>query len=159
MKRMNQLLALASTIGAMTLLGCGPGGTMPTAPVSGTVTCNGQPVPYAQVMFYPKAQGDDKKVGKVGITNADEQGNFVMTTYSEGDGAVPGTHDVFILLPAKEDHPDLNYECPCGLFAEGEKQVTVKDGDNVINFELPPKKKTKKKRSEMSEEELEELEG
>ncbi|HXG10066.1 MAG TPA: hypothetical protein VNK04_09780 [Gemmataceae bacterium] len=110
---------------------------MKTAPVEGTVTYKGKPVPYGTVMFQP----DDGPAATGEIRN----GRYVLKTYREGDGAIPGTHRVTIIsledqsnrlpeeraplppaiVPLKYSFPDKS-----GLTAE------VKDGPNTIDFHL-----------------------
>lgn len=83
---------LAIIASALPLIGCGgASGDLPdTAPVTGTVTYNGEPVPNAQVMFYPD-EGPKPAVG-----TADENGVYSLTTFEKGDGAIPGTHVVTV---------------------------------------------------------------
>ena len=69
--------------------GCSPKGGMPTAPVSGTVTYQGNPVTSGTVMFVPQT-------GKAATGNIGPDGHYTLTTYDEGDGAVLGTHRVEI---------------------------------------------------------------
>ena len=69
-----------------------------TYPVSGTVTQGGQPVSGANVTF----QSTDGSRGAVGVTDAN--GNFQLTTFTAGDGAVAGEHEVSI---TKYDQPKI----------------------------------------------------
>ena len=69
-----------------------------TYPVSGTVTQGGQPVADANVTFHSK----DGSRGAVGVTDAN--GNFQLTTFTAGDGAVAGEHEVSI---TKYDQPKI----------------------------------------------------
>jgi hypothetical protein len=114
--------------GAMTLAllsGCSQSSL---APVHGRVTCQGQPVPQAGVIFspMPKAEGD-REGGKAGAGSTDADGRFVITTYKSGDGALIGKHRVSIVL-------DNTAKAPCGH----SKIVTweVKPGDNEVNIEM-----------------------
>jgi len=61
-----------------------------TVPVSGSVTFKGQPVEGAQVTF----MGDGSVLPAVAVTDAN--GKFKCTTYSSGDGAIPGEHSVTV---------------------------------------------------------------
>lgn len=67
-----------------------------TFSVSGTVTQDGQPLEGATVSFHAA----DGSAGAVGITDA--SGNYTLTTFSAGDGAVAGDHKVTI---TKTDRP------------------------------------------------------
>ncbi|MEZ6056784.1 MAG: hypothetical protein R3C01_08765 [Planctomycetaceae bacterium] len=85
---------MVGLIGVASLVGCGGGDSGPpegrpaTVKVTGTVNFKGAPVEGASVIFKAK----DK--GATGITKAD--GTFELTTYSAGDGAVPGSYQVGI---------------------------------------------------------------
>jgi len=87
--------ALLGSFSALLVLlmstGCGPGGPE-TAPVSGTVTLDGQPVAGAAVMLVPESAGRPAH----GVT--DSQGKFTLTTFEEGDGALVGKHSVTVTL-------------------------------------------------------------
>jgi hypothetical protein len=69
--------------------GCGSN-QLQTAPVQGTVSLDGRPLESGQVVFTP-SQGR----GARGQLNRD--GTFVLTTYTDGDGAIVGVHQVAIL--------------------------------------------------------------
>lgn len=74
-------------------LGCGEEPPAPTVPVTGRVTFEGQPVAGASVDFVPGG-------GRAPATAvADENGEFELSTFIRGDGAVPGTHTVTVLPP------------------------------------------------------------
>ena len=60
------------------------------APVKGTVTYEGKPVEGASVAFWT----DGAPRAALGVTNA--QGEFQLTTFESGDGAVPGEHTVTV---------------------------------------------------------------
>jgi hypothetical protein len=115
--------------------GCGPRGPK-LAPVKGTVTWQGNPVPYGTVMFQP--------VNGPAATGQIKDGAYVLVTDTR-PGAVLGSHKVTVisladqstrlpeeraplpppLVPLKFSFPDLS-----GLTAE------VEDKDNVIHFHL-----------------------
>jgi len=82
-------------LGALVLAaacGCsGPGITF--APVEGTVTRNGRPVPHAQVIFF--ADGDSRGPRAVGVT--DEAGRFRLAADDGTDGAPVGSHRVCVI--------------------------------------------------------------
>ena len=64
------------------------------APVSGRVTYKGEPVVGVDVVFYPKAVGDDPDVGPFSFGTTDENGAYVLKTRDGEDGAVVGEHRV-----------------------------------------------------------------
>lgn len=82
---------LATVISGTTVIsGCGGGPRGPvTAPVAGTVTYQGKPIPKLSVAFLP-----DK--GMVATGTTDEQGQFTLMTSKPGDGAMPGSYRVSI---------------------------------------------------------------
>ncbi|MCR9291153.1 MAG: DUF4198 domain-containing protein [bacterium] len=144
---------------ALVVLLCGCGGGLekfPVAKVTGRVVCEGKPVPHAMVFFEPIAKGGSAIVGKAGFADADENGEFVLSTYGTGDGAVVGKHNVKVDRPSGEDYPD--FECDCQLNdVDVVMQVDIIDGQNQFTIELP--KETRRNRGkQLSEEELEELE-
>jgi len=71
--------------------GCHGDGLAVRAPVSGTVTFRGKPLPNAEVTFHP-ASGERVATGR---TNA--EGRFTLGTFSTNDGAVLGSHVVTII--------------------------------------------------------------
>lgn len=91
-------------VGITTFSGCGDPGPVAeiekVAPVSGTVTFQGKPLPGYQVTFLPT----DGKRAATGITDA--QGKFIMGTNDAGDGAPPGTHKIaFVWAPPSGGEP------------------------------------------------------
>jgi len=72
------------------LLGCGGNpARQPTAPVTGTVTIDGQPVSQGVVNFLPES-------GRAGHGKLGPDGSFVISTYGNGDGAVVGKHRIAV---------------------------------------------------------------
>lgn len=83
--------------------GCGPGrdGSLPpTAPVTGTVTFQGEAVRGGTVTFHPKGAGNP------GVGWLDEEGHFSVATYYDDDGAVVGEHSVTVDMPPPLDGVD-----------------------------------------------------
>lgn len=80
------LAALVITL--VTMAGCGP--SYPeTAPVTGKVTLDGQPLSTGKIVFYPKE-------GRPAMGQIEPDGTYTLTTFEEGDGALPGEHKVTI---------------------------------------------------------------
>ena len=71
-------------------IGCGSADRPPVYPVSGTILHKGKPVEGATVNFY--AEGSPRVASDV----TDAAGNFELTTYDTGDGAVAGEHVVTV---------------------------------------------------------------
>jgi hypothetical protein len=128
-----------STLHLVLFMGCGAAGDFPTAPTTGRVLCEGQPVPHVMVFFEPLQTGKAALVGKQGFAIAEADGTFSISTYGEKDGAVIGHHRVRVGPPHRQDFP--NFKCDCYLNSEVDLiEVDIKKGKN--EFELVLKKKT-----------------
>jgi hypothetical protein len=108
--------------------GCGSSGEHAVAETRGTVTYNGQPVPDVVVSFTPQATGDAKTPGKSATGRTDAQGEFVLSTYEIGDGAVVGRHAV--LVSSEDPNKPLPGKTPPDLIVE------VEPGSNNIEIKL-----------------------
>lgn len=91
---------------ALGIMGAGCGETQPeTAPVSGVVTYDGEPVQYAKVMFFPQ----DVEGGYISVAHTDEQGRFegvrTGTSRDTTGGALVGSHFVTITEDWNPDEP------------------------------------------------------
>ncbi|HBE66626.1 MAG TPA: hypothetical protein DDW52_00625 [Planctomycetaceae bacterium] len=83
-------LSLLTCLALCALVGCDSApDNPPTTPVTGTVTYKKKPVEGALVVLV--AQTPDAQ-GAVGTTDAD--GNYAVSTFADGDGAVAGTYKV-----------------------------------------------------------------
>lgn len=135
MKSKQTILVLASF--ACGLSGCGGIEQYPVAVVTGRVTCQGKPVPHAMVFFEPLASGQSAMTGKQGFGECNEKGEFIISTYSDKDGAVIGKHWVHVMPPHSEDHP--GFKCPCEFNSATKRiEVTVNEnGKNNYDFALP----------------------
>ena len=72
-------------------IGCSDGKPR-RVPVTGTVTYNGKPLPGGDVVFVPA----DTSNGFRARGKANERGQFALTTFDEGDGAMPGEYKVTV---------------------------------------------------------------
>lgn len=130
---------------AVSIIGCG--NDRRSAPVSGTVTNDGQPVADVVVRFQPVGGGNTKQLeagmGSYGKTDA--SGRFVMRfTDDDSTGAMIGDHTVIIdeLTPADSEDNDAGGldEAPTSRipqkWAAGTVQFSVKEGSNEANFDL-----------------------
>jgi hypothetical protein len=76
-----------------------PGGDHPAYPTKGKVLVNGKPAAGACVKFFHSGDWDKEKViVPSGWTNA--EGQFVLSTYSQDDGAPEGDYRVTVEWPA-----------------------------------------------------------
>ncbi len=142
------MLSLAAMLGLV--VGCGR--SLPTvAPVSGAVTRGGKPVTQGIVSFLPEK-------GRMGVGPIGSDGRFTITTFTTGDGAVIGPHQVTIEAYTQGfgPKPPANgsaTDAAEGVHASGpvawlvpetyaSPQTTpltaeVKLGTNVIDFAIP----------------------
>lgn len=125
--------SLLMVLAFISAAGCGGGlKEFPCAPVSGLVTCDGQPVREAQVYFAPIKSGKDAVVGKPGFSWTGEDGRFVLSTYGSEDGAIVGKHVVRVTTSSE-------YPCDCiGDETRDLMEVEVKAGEkNEFEVKLP----------------------
>ena len=138
--------------------GCGGGDEFDVVPISGTVTCNGDPLSAGHVQFMPSSGaasegGGSTIAGKMATAVIQADGSYTLTTYEEGDGAVVGRLRVLI-LPATTDDEDVeNYQdddeeneeddednddeeipLPCPMPRDLFVEVTA--GTSVVNIEM-----------------------
>ena len=73
--------------------GCGSGHPE-TFPVAGKITYDGQPVTQGTVVFYPEE-------GRSAMGTIAADGSYRLTTFEDGDGALPGRHTVTITAIAQ----------------------------------------------------------
>ncbi len=123
------------------LIGCN---SSPTAPVSGTVTIDGQPAPEnTRVTFQPVGES-----GQVATGLVDAAGNYELYTGAAGlEGAEPGTYKVYLSpdmsgesymdagnAPPKADSGTIpqKYRSP----DSSPKQVEVSAGKNTIAIDI-----------------------
>lgn len=68
----------------------------PLAPISGTVTLDGEPLAGGVINFQPIAVGGATNPGPGSSSHLDEAGHFSLETIQGAPGAVVGTHKVKI---------------------------------------------------------------
>ncbi|MCR9233071.1 MAG: hypothetical protein NXI29_18840 [bacterium] len=79
--------------------GCGANADRkPTGQVEGKVVCQNQDLKTGTVMFFP-VDGGKHAVGMIG-----QDGNYSLSTYETGDGAILGKHKVVVLV--SYENPD-----------------------------------------------------
>lgn len=92
----------------LAVMGCGSvdsGDVLPTAPASGTLSYQGEPLAYHQVTLFPA--GSQRPAA--GTSDAD--GKFVLGTNKPGDGAIPGSHQVSVVYvgpPSSDPEAGIN---------------------------------------------------
>lgn len=119
------------------LSGCGNGQKSVTK-VSGKVTFDGKPVTGGVITFAPIGSAD---AGKPASGSVKSDGTFTLTTYTDGDGVVPGKHSVTFTPPAPEvkERPDGHSVTVPGAFDDlrpVQAEVEVKEGNGEVTIEL-----------------------
>ena len=114
------------------------------APVTGKVTFRGHAVEGARVSFVPTEATAGKRFVSLGTTDSD--GRFSLSTFTSGDGAVPGSYKVLIANrqetpdPKQPDSPDKIARDVLppryGNASRSELRAEVKRGTNHFEFVL-----------------------
>ena len=126
-----ELLSLLVVVACLVFTGCEEG--VNSATVEGIVTLDGDPLPNAELKFYPTE-------GRASMGTTDATGHYeLMFTYDE-PGAAPGTHSIEIstAIPESDERgaaiaPEL---LPTKYNTQTELSEEVSDGKNEINFDL-----------------------
>lgn len=135
-------MALSSrlfVIALVALAGCGGSSGFPkTYPVSGTVKLKGKPIDGAMVTF----QLESGKENAIGTT--DKNGEFKLSMFRPGDGAVPGQYKVSIrkedAAPAAANTPPPGVIGSADLAADYAPPVEAKGaGSSKKKSEIPAK--------------------
>jgi len=109
-------------------------GTPDLAPVTGTITVDGQPADKANVSF----EGPGNKVS---FGNTDSTGRYEMNYIHQLKGAAIGANTVKITTRLEAPSPAGYVDpIPAKYNARTTLKADVKAGPNVINFELTTKK-------------------
>lgn len=130
-------------VGAIVLLvatGCSSS-EIPTVPVKGTVTLQDGTIVETGTVEFNAVEGGWTARGTI-----QPDGTFYLSTFSDGDGAVPGTHDaVVVQLIATEDLPlhqhnhgptvDPKY---AHYDRSGLQYIVKPDGENQISIQVDP---------------------
>jgi hypothetical protein len=149
-RRLMKLLSGCGVVLAMA--GCGGGVDYDTAPVSGTVTCEDEPVPGGTLQFVPMNESGAMEVPPSSVVEIKPDG-----TYSIPD-AVVGSHTVTFIRPepideydamsvSEDDDPEALLELEeerkiAEKFADircnvvGDPEIEVAAGENQIDIEL-----------------------
>jgi hypothetical protein len=138
-KRWCSGLALLGCTGvALSLGGCSEA-SKPTYPVRGQVLIEGKPAARALVAFHPIGATGRAAVHPAG--QADDQGNFMLTSFAAGDGAPPGEYQVTVvcLVPTKvrnrNDDETVTRNVLPARYARAETsqlRFTVAKGENTL---------------------------
>jgi len=122
--------ALILAVLCLTIAGCGGPERPELVPVSGVVLDkDGKPVVGAEVSFH---NGDAPRAA-VGTT--DSEGKFQLTSFDEGDGAIPGDHKISIaktqtdaaISGADAEDPSAAYAAGMDAAASGNMEAIQKN--------------------------------
>ncbi|MEQ8849927.1 hypothetical protein [Botrimarina sp.] len=113
---------------AAALVGCGPQAKI--APVSGTVTLNGEPLADATVRFLPKPQEDPDAVMMLAKGKTDASGAYSLRVYDGPEGAVVGANRVTITTAVEAEDGE-------GLVAK-ERVPPQYNVQSKLEFDVPP---------------------
>jgi hypothetical protein len=134
--------AIATLACCALAVGCGDGKPR-RVPVTGTIRYQNKPLEGGDVVFVPV----DARNGFRAIGKTDDQGQFALTTFQRGDGAVPGEYKVTVFAYHNGD-PSRDTDMiapPVGAPAVPEKYssqrttdlaATVGNEPTVVEFEL-----------------------
>lgn len=128
------LLAMSS------LAGCGrPSHMKEVAPVSGAVQLDGTPITEGYITFTPDVTSgaDPLASGKSASGTIGSSGEFHLSTYGEGDGAIIGSHTATFFRPDPDDDEQIVKD----RYIPGGKsvKVEVQAGSNLLNIHLHKK--------------------
>jgi hypothetical protein len=85
-------------------MGCGDG-RPPRVPVSGQVLIDGKPLTFGTIQFIPA--GARASQGSI-----DKEGNFTLTCFDQGDGAVPGNLAVAVIAAEPIGSTKMRWHAP-----------------------------------------------
>ena len=124
--------------GLVVALGCG---NAKFAPVSGTITMDGKPLPHVAVSFQPVDEGKLNS-GPGSFAQTDDEGKFSLKAVGGGNGAVVGKHRVEIRPvvegTADNDRPSKpKVNIPVEYNMKSSLTYEVKPGNNTdANFDI-----------------------
>jgi hypothetical protein len=127
------------TIAGLAAVGCS--NPYRTAAVRGRVTSDGKPVTRGTIMFIPVEEGNPRgtEPGKPAQGAIDAEGQYVLSTYGDRDGAVIGKHQIMFVDDYSDKDEELYENAPPRFVVPPDNsQVEVVAGKNEIAIELAP---------------------
>lgn len=140
---MNKRFAFAVVAICLTFCGCDDGPAV--APVTGTVTQDGEPLPFAMIEFQP-----DK--GAPSYAESDENGHYEVVYQTDRKGALLGHHYVSVTTAGEKTDPetDTTYNVPESVPAKyndpTELEFEVEPGKNVFDIKIEGKRERRRRR-------------
>jgi hypothetical protein len=143
MRATSRIRVVLLTVALGAVVGCSDS-PYPLAPAHGTVTLDGQPLTGSRVMFAPINRGSGPEAGKAAFGSVASDGNYALSTYSDGDGAIVGDHVVTIYVPKQKNganvtpgNNDKRASSPKFMrIALPEKKTVAAGQDNQIDIRL-----------------------
>ncbi len=118
--------------------GCG---AKATYPVAGKVVLKGQADAKALTGYLVTLESTEQRVSGFGEIQAD--GTFQITTFAEGDGAVPGKHRIAVTPPTPDSdqpRPPSKIDTRYLEFSNSGLETEIRPGKNEVVLELDPVK-------------------
>jgi hypothetical protein len=141
-----KLLLLSLELTIVVLGGCKRGNGLPMVPVSGKVTFAGGTCPAPGNVTFTPIEVDAGLPRRPGSGLFKTDGQLVVSSFSEGDGLVPGRYKVTITcysgLPdprSKDPWGDVSYVPR--TYQPPELLVKADGGPVEVSYDVPPKKK------------------
>ena len=139
----------AASLSALLMITTGCGGSAGDFPVASThgviETVGGETIANGRIRLTPIPADSKAQAGKPAFGEITD-GQFVLTTYGNGDGAVIGKHKVRI-MEAYQPHDDEGVGKPakhnCEVAPESQT-VEIVAGDNVLELKAVPKKRKRR---------------
>jgi hypothetical protein len=97
-----------------------------TVPVKGKVTYKGKPLTQGEIVFEPDSAGREAH------GNILPDGSFELTTFKQGDGAVPGTHRIAVTGTSRNDGVPAKFK----NVSSSKTQVEVAEGKTEYAVDL-----------------------
>jgi len=136
-RSLSRVLLLALGL-ALMAGGCRRGPAFTFAPVEGTITKNGQPLPNVEVVFIGDPNAGTRGPRASALT--DENGRYRLRGDRGETGAVPGKHRVCIVdLLANPETPMEKRRMPpsYGRINETPLRAEIRPGPQTLDFDLP----------------------
>ncbi len=130
-----------AALALLTTLGCGGNG-IPIVPVKGTVTFAGGECPADGRLTFKPIELESGCPNRVGTAQFQTDGRFSVTTFSAGDGLMPGRYKVEVRCLSGS--PDFSKPDPLAAVSYIGRDyqpddVTVRKGEPLnLRFDLPP---------------------
>lgn len=144
MIRLDRAAAFSSlAIACLLAVGC-DGSGMPLTKVKGTITFNGGPPPKTGSIMFSLVPGTGAEglPYRPGTAPFGTDGEFVVTSFQEGDGLLPGTYKVRVIcLSAAPAGVPLDSVSLVPLDWSPEQLVVTGEEESMsVQYDVPPKK-------------------